>query len=208
MKKLAALLVALAFAFAAPAAAASQSAVRAANELHELGLFHGVGLNYDGTPDYALDRAPTRAEAVTMIVRLLGREDAARLYNVPSPFTDVPQWAEPYVSFAYAARLTGGFSPTYFGSDYAVTAAEYLTFLLRALGYEEGTDFVWDDPWVLAATVGLTTGYYRPEHNPAQFTRGDAAILSYNALSCSMKDHSQTLRAQMHDNTDETLGAY
>ena len=59
------------------ASAASDEANEAANALYELGLFQGTAENADGTPVFDLDRAPTRAEAVTMLVRLLGGEDAA-----------------------------------------------------------------------------------------------------------------------------------
>ena len=56
------------------AAAASNEATGAAETLYELGLFKGTGTNSDGTPIFGLDRAPSRAEAVTMLVRLLGKE--------------------------------------------------------------------------------------------------------------------------------------
>ena len=49
----------------------------AADALHTLGLFNGTGSNADGTPIYDLDRTPTRHEAVTMLVRLLGKESDA-----------------------------------------------------------------------------------------------------------------------------------
>lgn len=58
------------------ASAASDKALNAANELYAAGLFNGTGTHADGTPNYDLDRAPTRQEAVTMLVRLLGKEEA------------------------------------------------------------------------------------------------------------------------------------
>ena len=50
--------------------AADSQAQDAAEALYQLGLFHGTGKNADGSPKFDLDRAPTRAEAVTMLVRL------------------------------------------------------------------------------------------------------------------------------------------
>ena len=58
--------------------AASDEAQTAADALHTLGLFNGTGSNADGTPIYDLDRTPTRHEAVTMLVRLLGKESDAK----------------------------------------------------------------------------------------------------------------------------------
>ena len=48
------------------------SAEEIAGELKTLGLFRGVS-----DTDFDLDRAPTRVEAVVMLVRLLGAETAA-----------------------------------------------------------------------------------------------------------------------------------
>ena len=116
--------------------AASDEAVTAADALHELGLFNGTGTDANGKPIYDLDRAPSRAEAVTMLVRLLGKEEEAKGGNWNIPFTDVADWAKPYVGYAYANGLTSGTSATTFGGDATVTASQYITFVLRALGYQ------------------------------------------------------------------------
>ena len=64
-----------------------------ADTLHSLGLFEGTGSGY------ALDRAPTRAEAAVMLVRLLGQEDAARKLTYTAPFTDLAAWEQPYIQY-------------------------------------------------------------------------------------------------------------
>ena len=71
------------------ASAAKSEATEAAETLYGLGLFQGTGTDAAGRPNYDLERAPTRAEAVTMLVRLLGKEDAARAGAWQTPFTDV-----------------------------------------------------------------------------------------------------------------------
>ena len=110
MKKAIAFLVVLALLFGAlsVAFAADEEAVTAAEELKALGLFSGVGTNADGTTDFDLDREPTRSEAVTMLVRLLGKEAEALAGTWETPFTDVATWAKPYVGYAYANGLTKG----------------------------------------------------------------------------------------------------
>ena len=151
-KKLLSLFLALtlALSLAAPAwAATPEEAQDSAQLLYNLGLFQGSGTNEDGSPRFALERAPTRAEAVTILVRLLGAEEAAQAQTWTTPFTDVPDWAQSYVGYAYAKGYTTGVEPTRFGSSTPVSTAQFLTLLLRALGYEDGKDFTWSTPWTL-----------------------------------------------------------
>ena len=56
--------------------------------------------------DFALDRAPTRVEALVMLLRTLGVEDDAKASTATHPFTDVPGWADRYIAFAYENGLT------------------------------------------------------------------------------------------------------
>lgn len=164
--------------------AASDEAVQAANALHTLGLFNGTGTDANGNPIYDLDRAPTREEAITMLIRLMGKESDAKGYNWEMPFTDVSGWAKPYVGAAYSWGLTSGTSETTFGGKQKVSAMQYLTFVLRALDYEDGTDFQWDKAWKLSDEIGLTSGQYTSDRS---MTRGDVAIISLKALSISNK---------------------
>lgn len=180
--------------FSTPQAAAADSeALQAAQQLYDLGLFNGVGTNADGTPDFDLDRAPTRAEAVTMLMRIFrGMTEGGYVapdlatggyywgeYDFYCPFTDVVDWAKPYVAYAYSLELTKGRTETVFDSYSPVTATEYLTMVLRVMGYESGVDFRWDRAWELTDQLGITDGRYP---GSSAFTRGDAAMVSLNAL--------------------------
>lgn len=173
--------------------AASDEAVQAANALHTLGLFNGTGTDANGNPIYDLDRAPTREEAITMLIRLMGKESDAKGYNWEMPFTDVSGWAKPYVGAAYYWGLTSGTSETTFGGKQKVSAMQYLTFVLRALDYEDGTDFQWDKAWELSDKIALTSGQYTSDRS---ITRGDVAIISLKALSISNK-YNWTLLEQL-----------
>lgn len=177
--------------------AASNDAVDAANALYELGLFKGTGTDENGNPIYALDRAPTRYEAVTMLVRLLGKENEAVSGTWNTPFTDVTDWSKPYVGYAYAHGLTAGTSGTTYGGDNLTTVSQYLTFVLRALGYSSSTDFQWDKAWTLSDQIGITGGRYNDD--TTNFIRGDAAIISFNALSCKLKNSNFTLVRKLYD---------
>ncbi len=142
--------------FVIPSAfAASSKATEAADALNALGLFNGAGTDANGKPIYDLDRAPTRAEAVTMLVRLLGKESEAKAGTWTTPFADVADWAKPYVGYAYANNLTSGTGTATFSGDVTVTATQYLTLVLRALGYKDGEgDFAWDKAWELSDKIG------------------------------------------------------
>ena len=175
--------------------AASDEALQAANTLHTLGLFNGTGTDANGNPVYDLDRAPTREEAITMLIRLMGKEADAKRQDWlwSTPFTDVSNWAKPYIGYAYAYSLTSGTSETTFGGKQKVSAMQYLTFVLRALGYEDGTDFQWNKAWKLSDEIGLTSGQYTSN---TSITRGDIAIISLKALSISNK-YNWTLLEQL-----------
>jgi len=181
MKRLFSLLLAvvLSLGLMPTAFAASDEATEAAETLYELGLFSGTGTNADGTPIFDLDRTPTRHEAVTMLVAMLGKTEEAKNGTWTTPFTDVADWAKPFVGYAYSKGLTSGTSATTYGGNQPVTAGQYLTFVLTALGYKSGTDFQWDKAWELSDQIGLTHGEYGAQ-TPV-FTRGDVAIISRSA---------------------------
>ena len=193
MKKLTSLFLALVLALtlSIPVLAASpEQAQSSAELLYDLGLFRGVGTNEDGIPNFALNRAPNRVEAVTILVRLLGAEKEAQSQTWSLPFRDVPDWAKSYVGYAYAKGYTKGVAADRFSSASPVTAAQMLTFILRALGYQDGTDFTWNAPWALSDKLQLTNGEY-----PAQkeFLRGDTVVICANALYAPVKSTGQTL---------------
>jgi hypothetical protein len=200
MKKILALVLALALLLClVPSAfAAGEAALEAADTLHTLGLFNGIGENADGTPIYDLDRAPSRNEAVTMLVRLLGKEEEALAGTWETPFTDLDDWVKPYVGYAYANGLTYGTSATTFGGAELVSATQYLTFVLRALGYDSSKDFAWNEAWKLSDELGLTNGEYS-EANNYDFVRGDVAEISRGALDQKLAASEETLLDSLID---------
>ena len=175
-----------------PTAFAADSATeRNADALHQLGLFSGTGVDADGKPIYSLDRVPTRSEAITMLVRLLGKQSEAEAGTWENGFTDVADWAKPYVGYAYANGLSTGTSATTFGGNSSVTAAQFITFILRALGYESGTDFDWKESYRFSDSIGLTNKEYNGQTK--SFTRGDAVNICASALKTNIKDTNVTL---------------
>lgn len=158
-----------------------------ADKLFTLGLFSGTDTGYE------LGRSATRAESIVMLLRLLGELPAAQEYTAKSPFTDVPDWASRYVSYAYAMKYTAGTSAKTFGTQQSVTAAQYITFVLRALGYSDvDGDFYWETAGDFAAELGLIT----PIENAAmraRFWRDEMVLVSFRALNMKLKGSEQTL---------------
>ena len=176
------------------ALAAKDEAAEAAQELYELGLFRGTGTNADGTPIFDLEKTPTRNQAIIMLVRLLGKEEEALAGDWKLPFTDVPEAsvAYPYIGYAYANGLTNGYTAaTYCGAN-PIRANQYITFVLRALGYESGKDFEVATAWTLSDALGITA-YQFGAANAASFIRGDVAQISANALEIRCKASEETL---------------
>lgn len=151
-----------------------------ADMLKNLGLFAG------SESGYRLHQKPTRMEAITMIVHLTGKDSAAAQESKEHPFTDVPEWADRYAAYAYRHGLSSGVSAAHFGSGNECSQAEYLTFVLRALGYRDSEgEFSWDSPYALAKKVGLTDS----DQPLRRFSRGDMAEISFRALSAKMAVH-------------------
>lgn len=156
-----------------------------ADRLSDLGLFQGTG---DG---YELDRAPTRAEAATMLVRLLGAEAEAQELEYTAPFTDLSDWQKPYVQYLYDNGLTNGATATTFEPEGACSAQMYTTFLLRALGYSDaaGGDFAYSGAVDFGESIGLVD---IANCNETNFLRDHVAAMSLTALNTAVKDDADT----------------
>ena len=192
MKRFCRILV-LAAALAAVLAASALGAnfTHCADALHDLGLFQGTDGGYD------LDRAPSRAEAGAMLVRLLGAEDEALAMEAyTAPFTDVRDWAKPYVQYLYDHGLTNGTGADTYGASDPCTAQQYAAFLLRALGYTdgEGGDFAYADALDFAGQLGVVNPYTCDASN---FLRDHVAAMSYTALATAPKSGEADLLTKL-----------
>ena len=176
-----------------PALSADQS-TQAADVLYELGLFKGTGTNPDGTPIYDLGKTPTRNQAIIMLVRLLGKEDEAKAGAWDIPFTDVSDAMRPYIGYAYANGLTNGYTATTYNGGAPIKANQYITFVLRALGYESGKDFEVSSAWTLSDELGITAGQYQ---KGGAFTRGNVAEISWGTLSATVRGTDQVLAEKL-----------
>lgn len=170
-----------------------------ADALYTLGIFRGTGTGYGS--GYDLERQPTRIEGLVMFLRLTGEEQAALSYTGAHPFSDVPAWCQTYVAYAYHKGYTKGVGSNQkgqllFGTDSKLGAPEYLTFLLRALGYNDSgsmPDFTWENAVSMSRNIGMITEGEYEFFLEWPFLRAQVAYLSYFALDTNRKDSGGTL---------------
>ena len=184
-----ALVIAMCMSFVLPSAAADSTA--RADKLNSLGLFKGTDAGYQ------LDQPSTRIQGIVMLIRLLGKENEALSETRSAPFTDVG-WGKEYTSYAYNTGLTKGTGADTFTPNKQIKAIEYLTFLLRALGYsEEKGDFTWGTQLNLAYKLGMVNQDTVQHMANVDLDRGDMVDLSYAALTCAMKTGGKTLAEKL-----------
>ncbi len=148
-----------------------------AKELWNDGLFLGSNGSFD------LDRPLTRAEGVVTTIRLLGKEAEAKATTTGVTFTDVPDWAKPYVAYAVKSGIANGYSASKFGSSDPMTAPQFITLVLRALGYQDGVDFTWNKSYDKAFALKLFGKCeYALYSRSNLFMRDDAVGIAYNAV--------------------------
>ena len=103
----------------------------------------------DENGNFNPDQKVTRAQMAVVMANLLDLK-VDDFKNAVLPFTDVPEWARPFVAACYADGITAGTSATTYGSNDTVTAAQAGLMMLKALGYFQNQgDFGGD--WQLAA---------------------------------------------------------
>lgn len=170
-----------------------------ADYLNEMGLFQGTGQGY------ALNDVTTRAQGAVMVVRLLGKEGEALAMNYTHPFFDVPDWASPYIGYMWKYGISKGINKTTYGADKLVSATEYMTFLIRVLGYDDSMgDFSWDKSLLKANTLGIiAANEYSTYQSKSSFLRDDMVLFSYAVLKGDLKNGKgiSLLRKLMDDST-------
>ena len=154
------------------------------------GSYTGYGSGYD------LELAPTRIQALIMFIRVLGEEDAALGSTGSTPFRDIASGSlsEKYVSYAYSRGYSNGYTATSFQPNQAVTANQYLEFLLRALGYSSTANTNLSDTLTRAQNCGVLNGAEAAALQSAAFLRADLVYVSYYGLDAPVSGSSQTLR--------------
>lgn len=158
-----------------------------ANKLRDLGIFQGSDRGYE------LDRQPTRLEGLVIMLRLMGEEDNAKQFVIQEErFKDLPEWGKPYVYYAFAKGITKGVSQNTFAPNSVLESYAFLTYILRAMGYQDGggtgADFTWDQPELFAMSKNLVNESQLAHWSVKPFFRRDLVRVAYTALKTKTKD--------------------
>ena len=163
--------------------AASYADVADTDNVEAIEVLEAVGIMIgDDNGDFNPDENVSRNEMAVVMSNLM--EYNVATYADTSPFTDVPDWAEPYVAACYTNGITSGYDATTFGGDDDVTTAQAALMVMKALGYfQYESDFGSD--WQLETiSQGNDISLFDGVESGVQeaMTRNDVAQLVLNAL--------------------------
>ena len=147
--------------------------------LSDLGVIQGKD---DGK--YHPEDTITRAEACAMIARLMTGDPNVSQYVGAQSFSDVQKgsWKDSAIGYCYINGIVIGVGGNKFEPDRAITDAEFVTMVVRAMGYETA-DMKQNYPFSYmsnAQAVGLLDGTNMVASTDA--LRGEDAQVIYNAL--------------------------
>lgn len=147
--------------------------------LSDLGVIQGKD---DGK--YHPEDTITRVEACAMIARLMTGDPKASQYVGAQSFSDVQKgsWKDSAIGYCYINGIVIGVGNNKFEPDRAITDAEFVTMVVRAMGYETA-DMKQNYPFSYmsnAQAVGLLDGTNMVASTDA--LRGEDAQVIYNAL--------------------------
>ena len=147
--------------------------------LSDLGIIQGKD---DGK--YHPEDTITRAEACALIARMMTGDPNVSQYVGAQNFSDVVSgsWKDSAIGYCYINNIVIGVGNNRFEPDRAITDAEFITMVVRAMGYET-PDMVQGYPYTYmsnAQAIGLMDGVDMVANTDA--LRGEDAQVIYNAL--------------------------
>ena len=154
--------------------------------LKTIGLFKGTS-----DTDLALERTLTRDQGITLVVRILGKEDEALALSEEEISAElakmadaaaIPGWARPYAAFALKEKITTGVGHngvTSFDAATPLSGKLFTTLVLRALGY---VDVDYNNPWDTAVDAGVLTAGQTITLAKDSIIRDDAVAALYGAV--------------------------
>ena len=122
---------------------ASNKNQEAIEVLQAVGVMSGV----DNEGNFDPDGSVTRNQMAVIMAHLLKLD--YDYYRGTNPFTDVPEWAAPYVAACAAEGVIAGIGNNQFGGEMKVTAAQASLMIMKALGYFQNAEDFGSD-WQVA----------------------------------------------------------
>ena len=139
------------------------------------------------TTDAEVNAELNRAVGLAMVLKALGYTQAdADAKAADNKFTDMEKtaWAKGFATLGEELKLTNGVSvePKLFAPTAKLSKQAFVTFMLRALGYDSNE--AWAKAGELAKEAKLVEDATLED---ASFTKGEAAVVMYNALMAKVQ---------------------
>ena len=176
---------------------ASNDNQEAIEVLQAVGIMSGI----DDAGNFDPDGSVTRNQMAVIMAHLLNLD--YDYYRGTNTFSDVPEWAAPYVAACVAEGVTAGVGGGLYGGDQKITAAQASLMVMKALGYFQNQEDFGDD-WQIATIrqASYINLFDRVNSNAdAALTRGQVAQLVLNGLKAKMVDFTGDKGVQIGDVT-------
>ena len=183
--------------------AAGYKDVDASNDHQEaIEVLQAVGImTGDQNGKFNPDGSITRNEMAVIMAHLLNLN--YDYYRGTNPFTDVPEWAAPYVAACAAEGVVAGIGNGQFGGNQKVTAAQASLMIMKALGYFQNAEDFGTDWQVATIRQASYINLFDNINANAEsaLTRAQVAQLVLNGLKAKMVDFTGDKGIQIGDVT-------
>ena len=155
----------------------------------------------DQNGNFNPDGSITRNEMAVIMAHLLNLD--YDYYRGTNPFTDVPEWAAPYVAACAAEGVIAGIGNNQFGGEMKVTAAQASLMIMKALGYFQNAEDFGTDWQVATIRQASYINLFDNISSNAEsaLTRAQVAQLVLNGLKAKMVDFTGDKGIQIGDVT-------
>ena len=155
----------------------------------------------DQNGNFNPDGSITRNEMAVVMAHLLNLD--YDYYRGTNPFTDVPEWAAPYVAACAAEGVVAGIGNGQFGGNQKVTAAQASLMIMKALGYFQNAEDFGTDWQVATIRQASYINLFDNINANAEsaLTRAQVAQLVLNGLKAKMVDFTGDKGIQIGDVT-------
>ncbi len=176
---------------------ASNDNQEAIEVLQAVGIMSGV----DDAGNFNPDGSLTRNEMAVVMAHLLNLD--YDYYRGVNTFSDVPDWAAPYVAACVAEGVTAGIGNGLYGGDQQITAAQAGLMVMKALGYFQNQEDFGTDWQVATIRQASYINLFDKVNSDAEsaLTRGQVAQLVLNGLKAKMVDFTGDKGIQIGDVT-------
>ena len=157
---------------------------KAITRLEALGIAKGISED-----DFGEELNVSREQMAAFVYRFINKGASLENAENTTAFADLkdPTFFG-MIAWANNEGIIKGISETAFNPVCGITLQDCYTMVLRALGYDEGENLSYPDGYINLAQKLRLHENVEETNNTAELTRGDVAIILFNALFAEMKD--------------------